>query len=50
MRRNIGNALALYSMPVTVVGAMNGDEPTYSYLRTGDVIGPCADYARAARA
>lgn len=24
--------------------------PTYSYLRTGEVIGPCADFARAARA
>ena len=23
--------------------------PTYSYLRTGGVIGPCADFARAAR-
>lgn len=119
MRRNIGSALALYPMPVTVVGAMNGENPTwtlvahvgiighdrvtvslaaahfindriketgrlsvnlvsepmlpqvavagavsgamqskpvlfefptYSYLRTGDVIGPCADFARAARA
>ena len=50
MRKNVGGALALYPMPVTVVGAMNGDEPTYSCLRTGDVIGPCADYARAARA
>ena len=50
MRKNIGGALALYPMPVTVVGAMNGDDLTYSYLRTGDVIAPCADFAKAARA
>ena len=72
--RSIGNALALYPMPVTVVGAVDGsyveeddlteagkidyarvrpvlfEFPTYSYLRTGDVIGPCADFAREARA
>ncbi len=72
--RSIGNALALYPMPVTVVGAVDGtyveeddlteagkvgyervkpvlfEFPTYSYLRTGDVIGPCADFAREVRA
>ena len=50
MRKNIGGALALYPMPVTGVGAMNGDDPTYSYLRTGDAIGRCADIANSARA
>ena len=28
MKKNIGLQLALYPMPVTVVGAMNGDKPT----------------------
>lgn len=39
MRRNIGNALALYPMPVTVVGAMNGDEPTWTLVAHVGIIG-----------
>ncbi len=30
MKRNIGSKPALYPMPVIVVGAMNGDEPTWT--------------------
>lgn len=32
MRKNIGSALALYPMPVTLVGAMNDDEPTWTLV------------------
>ena len=39
MRRNIGNALALYPMPVTVIGAMNGDEPTWTLVAHVGIIG-----------
>ena len=28
MKKNVGKLLALYPMPVTVIGAMNGDKPT----------------------
>ena len=27
MKKNIGSHLVLYPMPVTVIGAMNGDKP-----------------------
>lgn len=29
MKKNIGSKLALYPMPITVIGAMNGDKPTW---------------------
>ncbi|HBO61485.1 MAG TPA: flavin reductase [Olsenella sp.] len=39
MRKNIGSALALYPMPVAVVGAMNGDEPTWTLVAHVGIIG-----------
>ena len=39
MRKNIGTALALYPMPVTVVGTMNGDEPTWTLVAHVGIIG-----------
>ncbi len=30
MKKNIGSKLALYPVPITVVGAMNGDKPTWT--------------------
>ena len=30
MKKNIGSKLALYPMPLTVIGAMNGDKPTWT--------------------
>ena len=30
MKKNIGSALALYPTPVVVVGAMNGEKPTWT--------------------
>ena len=30
MKKNIGSALALYPMPVTVIGTMNVDKPTWT--------------------
>ena len=39
MRRNIGSALAIYPMPVTVIGAMNGDEPTWTLVAHVGIIG-----------
>ena len=32
MKKSIGPKLALYPMPVVVVGAMNGDEPTWTLV------------------
>lgn len=32
MKRNIGSRPALYPMPVVVVGAMNGEEPTWTLV------------------
>ncbi len=32
MKKNIGSKLALYPMPITVVGAMNGDKPTWTLV------------------
>ena len=32
MKKNIGSKLALYPTPVVVVGAMNGDEPTWTLV------------------
>lgn len=39
MHKNIGTALALYPMPATVVGAMNGDEPTWTLVAHVGIIG-----------
>lgn len=30
MKKNIGSQLALYPMPVTVIGALNGEKPTWT--------------------
>ena len=30
MKKNIGPVLALYPMPAVVVGAMNGEKPTWT--------------------
>lgn len=32
MKKNIGSALALYPMPMAVIGAMNGDKPTWTLV------------------
>lgn len=37
--KNIGSQLALYPMPVTVIGAMNGDKPTWTLVAHVGIIG-----------
>ena len=32
MKKNIGSQLALYPTPVTLIGAMNGDKPTWTLV------------------
>lgn len=64
MKKNIGNAIALYPTPLVVVGAMldakgNPDYhrlkpvlfemPTYEYLKTGDMLGQCMSFAEKTR-
>lgn len=39
MKKNIGNILALYPMPLTVIGAMNGDKPTWTLVAHVGIIG-----------
>ncbi|MDE6318385.1 MAG: flavin reductase, partial [Lachnospiraceae bacterium] len=39
MKKNIGSQLALYPMPVTVVGAMNGNKPTWTLVAHVGIIG-----------
>lgn len=39
MKRNIGSKLALYPMPVTVIGAMNDDKPTWTLVAHIGIIG-----------
>ncbi|MDD2648493.1 MAG: flavin reductase family protein [Eubacteriales bacterium] len=39
MKKNIGSRLALYPMPVTVIGAMNGDKPTWTLVAHVGIIG-----------
>lgn len=39
MKRNIGAQLALYPTPVVVVGAMNGDKPTWTLVAHVGIIG-----------
>ena len=39
MKKNLGALLALYPMPVTVIGAMNGDKPTWTLVAHVGIIG-----------
>lgn len=39
MKKNIGQKLALYPMPITVIGAMNGDVPTWTLVGHLGIIG-----------
>ncbi|MDD3746335.1 MAG: flavin reductase family protein [Anaerostipes sp.] len=39
MKKNIGSALALYPTPVTVIGAMNGENPTWTLVAHIGIIG-----------
>ncbi len=39
MKKNIGSQLALYPMPVTVVGAMNEGKPTWTLVAHVGIIG-----------
>lgn len=39
MKKNVGSLLALYPMPVTVIGAMNGDKPTWTLVAHVGIIG-----------
>lgn len=39
MKKNIGSQLALYPSPVTVIGAMNGDKPTWTLVAHVGIIG-----------
>lgn len=39
MKKNIGSAMALYPTPAVVVGAMNGDKPTWTLVAHVGIIG-----------
>ncbi len=39
MKKNIGSLLALYPTPVTVIGAMNGQKPTWTLVAHVGIIG-----------
>lgn len=39
MKKNIGAQLALYPTPVTVIGAMNGEKPTWTMVAHVGIIG-----------
>ena len=39
MKKNIGSQLALYPAPVTVIGAMNGNRPTWTLVAHVGIIG-----------
>lgn len=39
MKKNLGKLLALYPMPVTVIGAMDGDKPTWTLVAHVGIIG-----------
>lgn len=39
MKKNIGSQLALYPTPVTVIGVMNGDKPTWTLVAHVGIIG-----------
>ena len=39
MKKNIGSKLALYPVPITVIGAMNGEAPTWTLVGHLGIIG-----------
>ncbi len=39
MKKNVGSLLALYTTPVTVIGAMNGEKPTWTLVAHIGIIG-----------
>ena len=39
MKKNVGSVLALYPMPVTVIGAMNGEKPTWTLVAHVGILG-----------
>ena len=39
MKKNIGSQMALYPMPVTIIGAMNGEKPTWTLAAHVGIIG-----------
>lgn len=39
MKKNIGSTLALYPIPVVVIGAMNGNKPTWTLVAHVGIIG-----------
>jgi len=39
LKKNIGSPLALYPTPVTVIGALNGEKPTWTLVTPVGVIG-----------
>lgn len=39
MKKNIGSALALYPTPAVVIGAMNGEKPTWTLVAHVGIIG-----------
>ena len=39
MKKNLGKLLALYPMPVTMIGAMDGDKPTWTLVAHVGIIG-----------
>ena len=39
MKKNIGSLLGLYPTPVTVIGAMNGEKPTWTLVAHVGIIG-----------
>lgn len=39
MKKNIGSQLALYPTPVTVIGAMDGEKPTWTLVAHVGIIG-----------
>ncbi len=39
MKKNMGSKLALYPMPITVIGTMNGDKPTWTLVGHLGIIG-----------
>lgn len=39
MKKKLGSLLALYPMPVTVIGAMNGEKPTWTLVAHVGIIG-----------
>lgn len=35
MKKNVGSQLALYPTPAVIIGAMNGDNPTWTLVAHG---------------